>query len=1072
MKIPEKVLVLGAGPIIIGQGCEFDYSGTQVCKRLKKSGYKVILINPNPATVMTDYDVADRTYIEPLSVESVIAVIERERPDAILPIAGGQTALNLALAIESELASRGIIWMGVDSQAIRNAEDRRRFRDLISKIGLSCVRSAIVVDQVTAENAVEEIGLPVIIRPSFTLGGLGGGIAYNGIEYKRLITDALRLSSQIQVDQSLIGWKEYEVEVVLDCEGNGLIVCAIENVDPVGVHTGDSVTVSPVMTLTDKEYQKMRDAALAIVKAVGIRGSGANVQFAVNPLTGEQLVIEMNPRVSRSSTLASKATGFPIATISAAMATGSSLANIRNECTGSIPASFEPSLDYVVVKMPRFDFDKFDAPKVLSTAMRSVGEAMAIGANFMQAMQKALCSLECGYDGLAPSVAALNRDALHDCLSKLAPDKVLHIADALRAGIGVEEICSLTFYDRWYVEQIQGILSVEALLVSGTELTKETMLRAKKSGLSDSRIARLIGSSWHDVMRHRHALGIRPVFKRVDTCAGEFKAMVSYMYSCYVGDYLSPPVCESRPSERDKIVILGNGCTRIGQGIEFDYACVHASKAARDMGIETIMINSNPSTVSTDYDVSDRLYFEPMTCEHVLEVLEAESKRGRIIGVIVQMGGQTPLKLARAISEAGYNILGTSIDAIDLAEDREKFRELLRGLSLQGPIGKIAMCEQDVAGIVADLGYPILLRPSYVLGGEAMEVINDEDELQSYLARNRYIFANGPLLADHFLTDSVEVDVEALCDGSVAVVVGVMEHIEAAGVHSGDSACSIPTRSISPALLATLVQQTETLALALGIVGLLNVQFAIKDQVPYILEANPRASRTVPFVTKVTGVPIAQLATRIICGEKLDRDSLLGSVRLNDFFAVKMPVFPFNKFNEAETILGPQMRSTGETMAFGRTFGEAFAKAYSAAGNKLPQSGRAFISVSDKDKTQETLDIARGLGELGFSICATEGTAAFLGTAGIPVEVINKARQGRPHILDFLIDGKISLVVNTTEGRQSIRDSHSIRRTALTNAVPCITTISGALAILAAIRSIRDNDGFSVVALQDVYAPL
>ncbi len=1070
----RSVLLIGAGPIVIGQACEFDYSGTQACKALKAEGLRVILVNSNPATIMTDPDLADATYVEPVTPEVVARIIAKERPDALLPTMGGQTALNTALALADDgtLRRYGVELIGARREAIAKAEDRRLFRECMESIGLECPKSAVVRSVAEAWAALPAVGLPAIIRPSFTLGGKGGGIAYNREEFESVVNAGLKASPvhEVLLEESVLGWKEFELEVVRDRADNCIIVCSIENIDPMGVHTGDSVTVAPALTLTDKEYQRMRDAGIAVLRAIGVDTGGSNVQFAINPENGRMVVIEMNPRVSRSSALASKATGFPIAKVAAKLAIGYTLDELDNDITGVTPASFEPTIDYVVTKIPRFTFEKFKgAPRLLSTQMRSVGEAMSIGRTFAESFQKALRSMEtglCGLDELAlPGDGG--RDAIRAAISQPLPERLLLVAMALRQGLSVDEIYELCHVDRWFLRQIEDIVRAEEQ-VRGEGLPQDAagMLQLKKIGFSDQRLGQLAGMDAHEVGALRKQMGVTPCYKRIDTCAAEFASQTPYLYSAYEGDGLEAPECEAEPSDRRKVIILGGGPNRIGQGIEFDYCCVHAVYALREAGLETIMINCNPETVSTDYDTADRLYFEPLTVEDVLEVVAVERQRGELLGVIVQFGGQTPLKLAGELEAAGVPILGTSPDAIDLAEDRERFADLLRRLGLRQPESGTARSPAEAEAVAARIGYPVLLRPSYVLGGRAMEIVQGPDALRRYVAEAVKVSGKNPVLIDRYLTDATEVDVDAVSDGEQVHVAGIMEHIEEAGIHSGDSACSLPPRSLSEAVLEEIERQTVGMARALGVRGLMNVQFAVKGEDLYILEVNPRASRTVPFVAKATGVPIAKVAARVMAGEPLSRFDLRSRAR-GHHVAVKAPVFPFSRFPTVDPILGPEMKSTGEVMGIDGDFAHAFLKAQLGEGTTLPRAGRVFISVRDQDKVH-MVDPARRLLEMGFTIVATRGTASFLRKAGVPVRVVQKVAEGRPHIVDAMKNGEVDLLFNTTDGAQAILDSADIRKTALMKEIPYYTTVAGARAAVHAIAALRAGP-LDVRPLQDYF---
>ena len=1100
----SSILVIGAGPIIIGQACEFDYSGTQAIKALKEEGYRVILVNSNPATIMTDPEFADATYIEPITPDIVAKIIAKERPDALLPTMGGQTALNCALKLDEMgvLAEYGVEMIGAKADAIDKAENRMRFRDAMTSIGLESARSGVANTLEEARVILERTGLPAIIRPSFTLGGTGGGIAYNKAEFDQIVREGLDASptTEVLVEESLLGWKEFEMEVVRDRKDNAIIICAIENVDPMGVHTGDSITVAPALTLTDKEYQIMRNASIACLREIGVETGGSNVQFAVNPKDGRLIVIEMDPRVSRSSALASKATGFPIARIAAKLAVGYTLDELTNEITGATPASFEPTIDYVVTKIPRFAFEKFKgAATDLSTAMKSVGEVMAIGRNFQESMQKALRGLETGLDGFnrVPELEGVARDVITAALSRRTPDRLLKVGQAFREGMSVEEVAAVTFYDPWFLRQIEAIIAAEAeVQKDGLPRDAAGLRRLKAMGFSDRRLATLAvrsvgvaggmgetqakrsgllhdalvamaGATSEDEVRAlRHKLGVYPVFKRIDSCAAEFEAITPYMYSTYEAPSFGEPECEAAPSDRRKIVILGGGPNRIGQGIEFDYCCVHACFALAEQGYETIMINCNPETVSTDYDTSDRLYFEPLTAEDVLEILRVEQQNGELVGVIVQFGGQTPLKLAQALEDAGIPILGTSPDAIDLAEDRERFAKLVSKLKLRQPENGIARSRDEAANVAARIGYPVLLRPSYVLGGRAMEIVDSEAQLDNYIATAVNVSGDSPVLIDQYLRDAIECDVDALCDGTEVRVAGVMQHIEEAGVHSGDSACTLPPYSLPPEIIAEMERQAEALAHALGVVGLMNIQFAVKDGLVYLIEVNPRASRTVPFVAKAIGQQVAKIAARVMAGEKLA--TFEPFKRDLPYMAVKEAVFPFARFPGADPVLSPEMKSTGEVMGIDVTFEAAFLKSQLGAGMVPPQSGTVFVSVKNTDKAV-IVPAVRRLIETGFSIIATGGTQSFLAEQGLAVERVNKVAEGQPHIVDRIIDGDIALIFNTTEGWQSLLDSKSIRMAALANKVPYYTTAAGSVAAAAAISTISP-DQLEVRSLQDYYA--
>jgi carbamoyl-phosphate synthase large subunit len=1145
----SSILVIGAGPIIIGQACEFDYSGTQAIKALKEEGYRVILVNSNPATIMTDPDMADATYVEPITPEIVTRIIEKERPDALLPTMGGQTALNCALSLfeDGTLDKYGVTMIGADADAIDKAEDRQRFREAMDKIGLESARSKTVnADDLIKQDrdeyrrraaeldgeelaafekewrrgesrrkekyiaaaiersfdAIEHTGLPAIIRPSFTLGGTGGGIAYNRSEFEKIVRAGLDASptTEVLIEESLLGWKEYEMEVVRDKHDNAIIICSIENVDPMGVHTGDSITVAPALTLTDKEYQIMRTASIEVLREIGVETGGSNVQFAVNPKDGRLIVIEMNPRVSRSSALASKATGFPIARVAAKLAVGYTLDEITNEITGATPASFEPTIDYVVTKIPRFAFEKFKgAVPELSTAMKSVGEVMAIGRNFKESVQKALRGLETGLDGFnrVTELENADRDEFTAALAKQTPDRLLVVAQAFRQGFSIEEIHAITHYDRWFLRHIEDIVAEEAKITEhGLPADAAGLRRLKAMGFSDKRLATLAVRSVHvaggmaetqarrsgllhdalramagatseeEVRELRHKLGVLPVFKRIDSCAAEFEAITPYMYSTYESPLFGDAEDEAWPSDRRKVVILGGGPNRIGQGIEFDYCCVHACFALEEAGFETIMVNCNPETVSTDYDTSDRLYFEPLTAEDVLEILRVEQQSGELVGVIVQFGGQTPLKLAQALEDAGIPILGTSPDAIDLAEDRERFAALVEKLDLKQPANGIARSRDEAAAVAARIGYPVLMRPSYVLGGRAMEIVDSEQQLDDYIATAVQVSGDSPVLIDQYLRDAIECDCDALCDGEDVVIAGIMQHIEEAGIHSGDSACTLPPYSLPQEIVQEMERQAEALARGLNVRGLMNVQFAVKDDEVYLIEVNPRASRTVPFVAKAIGQPVAKIAARVMAGEKLA--SFPPFKRELDYMAVKEAVFPFSRFPGVDPVLSPEMKSTGEVMGIDRDFATAFAKSQLAAGTRIPDGGVAFVSVKDSDKPH-ILPAVKELVKLGFSIVATGGTQAYLEDAGIPVQRVNKVAEGRPHIVDKIIDGDVALIFNTTEGWQSLKDSQSIRASALAEKVPYFTTAAASRAVSQAISAIRGSP-LEVRSLQDYYS--
>ena len=1062
----KSILIIGAGPIIIGQACEFDYSGAQACKALRAEGFRVVLVNSNPATIMTDPEMADAVYIEPVNWRTVARIIEKERPEAVLPTMGGQTALNTALDLvrEGVLEKFAVELIGAKREAIDMAEDRERFRDAMTEIGLESPHSQMARSLEEAFAVAGDIGFPIVIRPSFTLGGSGGGIAYNREELETIVARGLDASptSEVLLEESVIGWKEFEMEVVRDSRDNCIVVCSIENLDPMGVHTGDSITVAPALTLTDKEYQRMRDASIAVLRKIGVDTGGSNVQFAVNPRDGRLLVIEMNPRVSRSSALASKATGFPIAKIAAKLAVGYTLDELKNDITGgATPASFEPSIDYVVTKIPRFTFEKFPAANDrLTTQMKSVGEVMAIGRTFQESLQKALRGLETGLDGLTPQpLPAASEEAegrLTHELRVAGPNRLLYVADAFRAGWTFERIAELTRIDPWFLAQIEDLISEETRVrEEGFAGLQGTRLRAlKRKGFSDACLARLVEMPEQAVRHKRHDLGVRPVYKRVDTCAAEFATSTAYLYSTYEEE------CESEPTARRKIMILGGGPNRIGQGIEFDYCCVHAALSLREDGFETIMVNCNPETVSTDYDTSDRLYFEPLTLEDVLEILAKEKPEG----VIVQFGGQTPLKLCRALEQAGAPIIGTSPESIDAAEDRERFQALVQKLGLRQPANATARTEDQAVQLAREVGFPLVVRPSYVLGGRAMEIVFNEEDLRGYMTRAVQVSNDSPVLLDRFLDVAIEVDVDAVCDGEQVLIGGIMEHVEQAGVHSGDSGCCLPPNSLSADLQAQLREQTRKLAGALQVVGLMNIQFAIQNGVIYVLEVNPRASRTVPFVSKATGVPLAKIAARVMTGRRL-ADLGVGEVRTPEYYAVKEAVFPFVKFPEADPILGPEMKSTGEVMGTGRTFGEAYAKAQSASGVTLPREGVCFISVRDRDKPG-AVQLARRLIERGFELLATEGTARALTEAGIACQRVNKVREGRPHVVDMIKNDEIDLIINTTEGKLAIKESNSIRREAVHRRVTYYTTLAAGLATCEALDHL---DEVEVNRLQDLH---
>ena len=1109
----SSILIIGAGPIVIGQACEFDYSGTQAVKALKEEGYRIILVNSNPATIMTDPDMADATYVEPITPEFVAKIIEKERPDAVLPTMGGQTALNTALALAKDgtLDKFGVKLIGANAEAIEKAEDRLKFRDAMDRIGLESPRSAIAHNIDDALAALDHVGLPAIIRPSFTLGGTGGGIAYNRDEFIQIVTGGLDASptTEVLIEESVLGWKEYEMEVVRDRADNAIIVCSIENIDPMGVHTGDSITVAPALTLTDKEYQIMRNASIAVLREIGVETGGSNVQFAVNPKDGRLVVIEMNPRVSRSSALASKATGFPIAKVAAKLAVGYTLDEITNDITGATPASFEPTIDYIVTKIPRFAFEKFKgAEPLLSTAMKSVGEVMAIGRSFHESLQKALRGLEtglCGLDEFAPLKGA-SREEIEAVLARPTPDRLLATVQALREGFTIDEVHRITRYDPWFLERFAEIVDAENKIIeNGLPNDARGLRQLKEMGFSDQRLAQLAlrsvhirngdgqamakaqaqgsgvvhdaaralagGVTEHEVRALRHRLGVHPVFKRIDTCAAEFEARTPYMYSTYEAPSFGEPECEAGVSDRNKVVILGGGPNRIGQGIEFDYCCCHACFALEDAGYETIMVNCNPETVSTDYDTSDRLYFEPLTAEDVLEILTLEQSRGHLAGVIVQFGGQTPLKLAQELENAGIPILGTSPDAIDLAEDRERFAALIEKLGLKQPRNGIARSREEALAVAERIGYPVLMRPSYVLGGRAMEIVEDPAQLDNYIQAAVQVSGDSPVLIDQYLRDAIEVDVDTLADGDAVVVAGVLQHIEEAGVHSGDSACTLPPYSLTTEIISEIKRQANVLAIALEVKGLMNVQFAVKDNDVYLIEVNPRASRTVPFVAKAIGQPIAKIAARVMAGEPLKS---FGELRIDyenfRHIAVKEAVFPFARFPGVDPVLGPEMRSTGEVMGIDRDFSRAFAKSQIGGGTQLPLSGTAFVSVKNSDKPH-ILPAVRNLLDMGFKVLATSGTADFLAENGLAVERVNKVQQGRPHIVDKIKDGEVALIINTTEGWQSLKDSQSIRASALYGKVPYFTTAAASLATTQAIAALR-GEALEVRSLQSYYSTL
>ena len=1065
----ESILIIGAGPIVIGQACEFDYSGAQACKALREEGYRVILVNSNPATIMTDPEMADATYIEPVNWQHVENIIAKERPDAILPTMGGQTGLNCALDLAREgiLEKYNVELIGATAESIDMAEDRQKFDVAMKSIGLETPRNAIAHSLEEAKQVQVQLGFPCIIRPSFTLGGSGGGIAYNHEDFEEICIRGLDLSptNELLIDESLLGWKEYEMEVVRDTNDNCIIICSIENIDPMGVHTGDSITIAPAQTLTDKEYQMMRNASLAVLRVIGVETGGSNVQFGVDPDTGRIVVIEMNPRVSRSSALASKATGFPIAKVAAKLAVGYTLDELSNDITGGVtPASFEPSIDYIVTKIPRFTFEKFpQAENILTTQMKSVGEVMAIGRTFQESLQKALRGLEIGIDGLSPILTDEEmegdaddwEDLLRKELSVPSADRIRYLGDAMRKGFDLEEINSLTGFDPWVLIQIRELIDLEESLAgrSFDDVARPELFMLKQKGFSDSRLSTLLGCNEEVFRQHRLSLDVRPVYRRVDTCAAEFESSTAYMYSTYEDE------CEARPTDREKIIVLGGGPNRIGQGIEFDYCCVHASLAMREEGYESIMINCNPETVSTDYDTSDRLYFEPLTFEDVMSVVDLEKPKG----VIVQFGGQTPLKLANQLEAAGVPIIGTSPDAIDKAEDRERFQQMINKLGLKQPPNQTVTSEEQAAAAAESIGFPLVVRPSYVLGGRAMEIVYDQAELKSYMHRTVIAFDDSPILLDRFLDQAIEVDIDAVSDGKQVVIGSVMQHIEQAGVHSGDSACSLPPYSLSEAIQDEMRDQVKRMALELGVVGLMNVQLAVQNETVYVIEVNPRASRTVPFVSKCIGTSLAKIAARCMVGISLEEQGFT-TERIPSFFSVKEAVFPFGKFPGVDPILGPEMKSTGEVMGVGMSFGEAYGKAQTGASDKIPSKGNVFVSVRDADKSQLP-DLARDLIELGFVIIASRGTAKVIEAAGHEVRMVNKVQEGRPHILDLMKNHEVDFIINTTEGKRAIADSFHIRRTALQNKICYTTTMAGGRASVEALRHGEDRSVHSLQSL-------
>ena len=1067
----KTILVVGAGPIIIGQACEFDYSGTQACKALKDEGYKVVLINSNPATIMTDPEVANKTYIEPITLQFLEKIIQKEKPDAILPTMGGQTALNLAMEAEKKglLKKYKIELIGANSKAISNAEDRKKFRKNMRDIGLDLPKSKIVNHIKDASKALKQIGLPAIIRPAFTLGGLGGGIAKSKKEYQRIVKEGLHESpvSQILVEECLEGWKEFEMEVVRDKKDNCIIICSIENVDPMGIHTGDSITVAPALTLTDKEYQVMRNASINCLRKIGVETGGSNVQFAINPKNGRMVIIEMNPRVSRSSALASKATGFPIAKVAAKLAVGYTLDELKNEITKTTPASFEPTIDYVVTKIPRFTFEKFSSSEaILGTSMKSVGEAMAIGRNFKESLQKALVSLEIGFSGL-DRILSLNKNELEKNLKKNVPNKILLVAEAFRKKINIKKIQKLSKIDNWFLEQIKEIVDVEnEIKKKGLPKKYHEFNRIKSIGFSDKKLSEITNISERIIRKKRTALKVLPVFKKVDTCAAEFKSFTPYMYSTYQRNFSIDSECEANPSSKKKIIILGGGPNRIGQGIEFDYCCCQASYALKESGFETIMINCNPETVSTDYDTSDRLYFEPLKEEYVFNIIKKEKEKGNLLGVIAQFGGQTPIKLAKFLHDNKLPILGTQYTSIDLAEDRDRFRKLLNKLKLNQAESGIAKTFGQAIKIADRIGLPLMVRPSYVLGGRAMEIVYEKNQLKKFVNEAFKVAENNPILIDRFINNAMEIDVDAISDGKDVFVAGIMQHIEEAGIHSGDSACCIPPISIKKNLIIELEIQTKKLALALNVKGFMNIQFAIKNDKIFVIEVNPRASRTVPFVSKAKGIPLAKIASRVMAGEKLSKFNLKSKTK--NMFAVKEAVFPFNKFPNSDLLLGPEMKSTGEVMGFDKDFGMAFAKSQIAASNSLPSKGLAFISLKNSHK-EEGVDLARQLLKLNFTLCGTGGTADYINKHGMKCKKINKVNEGSPHIVDVLNSKKIALVINTGGGNSESQfyDAKALRRATLVNKVPYCTNMSTAYVCLEGIKSLKSKK-IKVTSLQDI----